>query len=250
MALSNSASCGVSIVQFDPDGDVILVIPQKRTVRFQVNSHSLCLASSVFRAMLGINASFKEGSALRNRNASSPPINITLEDDEPKALAVLLRIVHHQYDWIPRTLDVSQLYQVAIVCDKYDMRDVLGLWLDQWIPLATQCGGKIVGDQWLYIAYTFGREALFTQLSRDLIITSTVDANGSLLTPPSTSDPAQSTSSFNHYIPPSILGACGARFGFLVHTDRLQRKFLYGANRPCKACLNVFIRKSRHIATL
>jgi len=236
MPPDNSASCGVSIIQFDPDGDVILVIPseaQKRTARFQINSHSLCLASPVFRAMLGINASFKEGNALRNRNASSPPIDITLEDDEPRALAVLLRIVHHQYDWIPRTLNGNQLYQVAIVCDKYDMRGVLGLWLDQWIPLDTNCGGKIVGDQWLYIAYTFGRKALFTQLSKDLILTSTVDANGTLLAPSSTSDSAQSTSSFNHYIPSSILGTCGARLGFLVvYTDRLQRKFLHADSRP------------------
>jgi len=97
MSSNGSASWKVLGIQFDPDGDVILVIPSEaleRTARFQVNSHSLCIASSVFRAMLGASARFKEGNALRNRDAGSPPIEITLGDDNPKALAVLLRIVH------------------------------------------------------------------------------------------------------------------------------------------------------------
>jgi len=204
-----SASWKVSNVQFDPDGDVILVIPsqaQERTARFQVSSHSLCLASSVFRTILGANACFEKGNALRYRATSSPPIDITLEDDEPKALALLLRIVHHQYDWVPRTLDDDQLYQVAILCDKYDMQQVLGLYLDQWIPMDTEAGGKISGDRWLFISYVFGREDLFMQLSKELILTSTVDTGGSLLSPPPMSDIANDRCSFSPYIPSSILG--------------------------------------------
>ncbi|KAF8426733.1 hypothetical protein EV426DRAFT_592600 [Tirmania nivea] len=211
MSPNDSASWKVSNIQFDPDGDVILVIPSEAQKRFQVNSHSLCLASSVFRVMLGANARFSEGNALRNRDASSPPIEITLGDDNPNALALLLRIVHHQYDWVPRTLDDNQLYQVAIVCDKYDMRGVLGLWLDQWIPEDTKSGGKITGDQWLFIAYAFGKQALFTELSKDLILTSTVDAGGSLLAPLPTSNSVQAQSSFNHYIPSSIVAEISNR---------------------------------------
>jgi len=211
----------MSNIQFDSDGDVVLVVSSgatKRTVRFQVNSHSLCLASSVFRAMLGANAHFKEGNALRGRSATSPPIEITLGDDEPKALALILRVVHYQYDWVPRTLNDDQLYQVAIVCDKYDMRQVLGLWLDQWIPVDTQVGGKISGDEWLFIAYAFGRQALFTQLSKELILTSTVGAGGSLCPHSILISTATAVSifrcrtCFNHYIPSSILGAWGVRF--------------------------------------
>jgi len=203
-----TASAPVPTIQFDPDGDVILVLPSEatdRTVRFQVNSHSLCLASSVFRAMLSEDAPFKEGDALRSRDTSSPPIEITLGDDEPKALGVLLRIVHLQFNWVPKRLGDDQLYQVAIVCDKYDMRQVLGPWSDQWIPVGTQLGGKIAGDQWLFIAYVFGRQALFTQLSKELILRSTADAGGSLLAPPLMSNTGGARS-YNQYIQSSILG--------------------------------------------
>ncbi|RPB26214.1 hypothetical protein L211DRAFT_847372 [Terfezia boudieri ATCC MYA-4762] len=138
-------------VQFDPDGFVILVIPSK------VNSHSLFLASSVFHAMFGANAPFKEGNSLRNRDAGSLPIEIKLGDDDPKALAILLRLVHFQLNLVPRTLSGDQLYQLVIICDKYDLRQILG-WpcLDQWIPMGTQVGGEIAGDQWLFVAYVFG----------------------------------------------------------------------------------------------
>jgi len=196
-------------VPFDSDGDVILVIPSEargRMARFQVNSHSLCLASSVFRAMLGANAHFKEGNALRDKGASSPPIEVTLGEDEPKALALLLRIVHLQYDRVPRTLNSDQLYQAAIVCDKYDMRQVLGLWSDRWIPAGTKAGGKIAGDKWLFIAYAFGIQALFTELSIDLILRSTVGSRGSLYAPHPMSNSAHAQSRFNDYIPSSILG--------------------------------------------
>ena len=211
MSSGDSASSKVSNVQFDPNGDVILVISSERTARFQVNSHSLCLASSVFQAMLGANAHFKEGTALRNRATNSPPIEISLGDDDARALALLLRIVHHQYDWVPRTLGDDQLYQVAIVCDKYDMRQILGLWLDQLIAEGTKCGGMVAGDQWLFVSYAFGRQALFTQLSKDLILTSTVDAGGSLLAPIPMSDVPGARRSFNHHIPSSILSTLGVR---------------------------------------
>ena len=204
----------MSSVQFDSDGDVILVISSEaqRTARFQVNSHCLCLASSVFRAMLGVNAHFTEGNALRNRDARSPPVDVTLGDDDPKALALLLRVVHHQYAWIPKTLSDDHLYEIAIVCDKYDMRQILEPWLDQWIPVDTQVGGKIAGDQWLFIAYVFGRQDLFTGLSKDLILTSTVDAGGSLLALLPMSDVPDARRSFNHYIPSAISGRCRVRF--------------------------------------
>ena len=223
----------VSSVQFDPEGDVILIIPfETQRTRFQVNSQSLCLASSVFRVMFGSNAHFKEGEALRNRGASSPPIDITLGDDDPKALALLLRIAHHQYDWVPRTLSGDQLYEVAIVCDKYDMRQVLGLWLDQWIPVDTKCGGNIGGDKWLFIAYAFGSEALFTKLSKELILNSTLDPSGSLLVPPPPLDTVGAQCSFNQYIPSSILGTFGVRFNSSLRADRLQRRFQHDGSRP------------------
>lgn len=113
------------------------------------------------------------------------------------------------------------------------MRQALGLWPDQWIPMNTEAGGEVAGDRWLFIAYAFGRQALFTQLSKELILTSTVDAGGggSLLAPLPISNIA---CGINCYIPYSILGTWGSgvRVNFLVHADMSQRKLPHAANRP------------------
>jgi len=137
---------------------------------------------------------------------------------------------------------INYTYQLAIVCDKYDMQQVLGLWLDKWIPTGMQVGGKVAGDRWLFIAYVFGRQDLFMELSKDLIRTSTIDAGGSLFAPIPISDTRGSQCSFNYYIPSSILGTWGVRFNFLcMYADRPQRKFPLAANRPYRAFWITFI---------
>ena len=105
----------------DPGGDVILVVPfDQGKISFQVNSGMLCLASPVFRAMLRLNSNFKEASALHAFSSGSL-FEITLKEVNPKALAVVLRVIHMKYDSVPKSLDEDQLYEVAVVCDKYDM---------------------------------------------------------------------------------------------------------------------------------
>ncbi|RPB22337.1 hypothetical protein L211DRAFT_788766, partial [Terfezia boudieri ATCC MYA-4762] len=99
--------------------------------RFQVNSSVLCLASPVFRVMLGPGSSFEEAAdlAANNRNPTKPLTN-PLEDDA-NALAVILRILHLQYNWLPSingAIDKEKLYNMAIICDKYDMQKALGYW--------------------------------------------------------------------------------------------------------------------------
>ena len=89
-------------MKFDELGDVMLVIASPdETARFQVSSSVLCIASPVFRAMLGLNPSFKEAAdlAANNRNHTNP-LTIPLEDDA-NALAVILRILHLQFNLLP-----------------------------------------------------------------------------------------------------------------------------------------------------
>jgi len=194
-------------ITFDPDGDVILVISSDNdpsaVARFQVNSAALCLASPVFRAMLGPHSRFKEGINLRlahigdGGGQASTPMELPLTDDDPDALAVVLRILHLQFQKVPVPMSASggdeekyKLYEMAIICDKYDLKDVLLYWLELWTSLRflELCYEDITlstttGSKWLFIAYAFGYPRLFNLVSRELILHCHVGSSGELFLP-------------------------------------------------------------------
>ncbi|KAF8451670.1 hypothetical protein BGX38DRAFT_475914 [Terfezia claveryi] len=202
----------VGKITFDPHGDVILVIPSGRdpsaVARFQVNSVVLCLASPVFRAMLGPDSRFREGINLKlaavaggpqSSGSISTPMEMPLTDDNPDAFAVILRILHLDFDNIPPAMaplgndeEQYKLHEMAIICDKYDMRHVLLYWLKLWTaPYFKTLNFKNIavstktGTRWLFIAYAFGYESVFHSVSKELILRCHVRSSGklSLLSP-------------------------------------------------------------------
>ena len=86
---------------------------------------------------------------------------------------------------VPKFLTEYQLYEVAVICDEYDLAGAVMLWTDRWIPhlvsFESQKPPSVIGHQWLYIAYVFGRQKLFHTLTQELILTSTIDEYGSLV---------------------------------------------------------------------
>jgi len=182
-------------IKIDPHGDITLVITTSSgTARFQVNSGVLCVASPVIRAMLGPDSSFKEARDLAASSKARTPLEVRLEDDDPQAMAVILRILHLQFDLVPTkdaAVDEKKLYQMAIICDKYDMPQALGYWFRQWtaevpvkgvlVELDAQL--NITGPRWLFMAYAFGHEVMFTNLSRELMLQCEVTSDGGLVLP-------------------------------------------------------------------
>ena len=173
-------------ITFDPHGDVTLVIPSgndpSAMERFRVNSGVLCLASPVFRVMLGPHSRFREGINLKLAtiegslvNSSSTSMELQLADDDPSALAVVLQILHLQFDKIPIAMlpsgvdeETYQLYEMAIICDKYDMKQVLLYWFQIWttprfkaLCFKNIAMSTVTGSRWLFIAYAFGHSDVF-----------------------------------------------------------------------------------------
>lgn len=206
-SLTPSLPSKVGKITFDPNGDVILVIPSgsdpSAVARFQANSVVLCLASPVFRAMLGPNSRFREGTnlklaavagGLQSSGSNSTPMELSLTDDDPDAFAVILRILHLDFDNIPTAMSAfgadeeqHKLHEMAIICDKYDMRHVLLFWLKLWTApyLKTLNFNNIAmssktGTRWLFIAYAFGYERLFHSVSRELILHCHLRSSGEL----------------------------------------------------------------------
>ncbi|KAF8426734.1 hypothetical protein EV426DRAFT_592602 [Tirmania nivea] len=195
----------VATVQFDPEGDVIFVLPcSEGTARFQINSSIVCLQSPVFRAMMGRNSRFKEATDLANRDAIGPPLEISLADDDPKALGVILRVMHLQHDWVPVSLSEDRLYQVAILCDKYDMRQALKTYLDKWLLyLGVVVEAPNEADKWLFMAYAFALPTLFTSCSKKLIMDTCIRVSGGLDAPCISKGFAKA--SLNEYIPSAVV---------------------------------------------
>ena len=223
-----SPASKVGNITFDPHGDVILVIPSgndlSAVARFQVNSGILCLASSVFRAMLGPDSRFREGTNLKLATVaggqqrscpSSTPMELSLTDDDPDAFAVILRILHLDFDNIPNAMALSaedeekhKLYEVAIICDKYDMRHVLLFWLKIWTaPCLNMLNFKNIamstttGSRWLFIAYAFGYERVFHSVSKELILHCHVGSSGELFLPSRKHGRLDT-----YYLPQSVIG--------------------------------------------
>ncbi|KAF8436196.1 hypothetical protein BDZ91DRAFT_310257 [Kalaharituber pfeilii] len=166
-------------INIDPEGDITLAVPHtlegstiKAIAYFRVNSQILCIASPVFRAMLSKTSSFKEATSLANRDPKSDPTEVQLLDDNPKALAIILRAIHLQSDWVPDSLTTEQLYQVAVVCDKYDMRQSLEHWLRNWIP-QRESEASTNPHKWLFISIAFARKQILRDVSRSIILSYT-----------------------------------------------------------------------------
>ena len=196
----------VATFQFDPEGDVIFVLScSEGTARFQINSSVVCLHSPVFKAMLGKCSRFKEARDLASRDAVGPPLEISLADDDPKALAVILRAMHLQHEWVPVSLGEERLYQIAILCDKYDMSRALGVYLDKWFKpyLGEQVEVPGQVDKWLFMAYAFALPTIFTSCSKKLIMDICLGMFGDPFAP-YLKIGIFSTVSLNQYIPSKI----------------------------------------------
>ena len=176
-------------------GDVILKIPAAAGVtKLRVSSHVLCTTSPVFRAMLGPDSRFKEASELRMRSAENP-YELSLEDDYPYALTVILLALHCRDEMVPVKLAFKNLVELAIVCDKYDCRGGVLSWVDTWtaawkIQRVSWFGKGSTWDlrflergyeEWLFVAWVFGIKEGFDQLSRKIVLESYIDpADGEL----------------------------------------------------------------------
>lgn len=141
--------------------------------RWLVSASAVCLASPVWAAMLKPTSSFRE--------TETKEIELK-EDDEPEAILILLRIAHLQHLQIPVTLSFEQLYEMAVVCDKYDTVTLVTPWLGGWATEEMRgFANEPDYERWLFIAYTFGFDDVFERAAKSLVSSSKTDRDGQCL---------------------------------------------------------------------
>ncbi|KAF8538948.1 hypothetical protein BDD12DRAFT_910466 [Trichophaea hybrida] len=157
----------VSYFEICPYGDLEIDYYSISTT-FVVSSHALRTASLVFRNLLGPTSDFAEHS-LRCKTLGSTDNTMQryrlLVDmvHNPSVVAVVFYMLHGMRNKIPNEIELSYLYDLAVVCEDYKcVSFVLPLcrnWLDKWTIEKERYGG------WLYIAWVFGFEDIFQTLS-------------------------------------------------------------------------------------
>ncbi len=143
-------------INIDPRGDVTLKVgPPGAGRSLRVSSSVLSLGSPVFAAML--NSTFIEGTVPTDGSTR----NISLLEDEPRAVTTLCNVLHHQSQYV-RVEIFKDFDQLALLCDKYDCARALKPWTTLWLQ---KWRGVAIGedDYWkmLYISYAFDDRPAF-----------------------------------------------------------------------------------------
>lgn len=157
----------------DEDGDLKIELDGGSVV---VSRKALSLSSPVFRAMLGKNSKFRE--------STEKPVDdngiqtISFPDDKFQAMVTVARITHLQSDLVPKEVFFQHLYQIAILCDKYDLKRCLGPWIDIWAKPYLDSYAAEGFEGWLFMAKVFQYGGLFKDMTRHLILHSELSVTG------------------------------------------------------------------------
>lgn len=146
------------IEYIDANGDVVLLIGEAKSLL--VSSKILSVASPVFAAMLSPH--FREGSSL----SSTCPTEITLFDD-PIAVSTIANILHFRNNLV--LVDTfEELFNIAIVADKYDLALALGPWRHVWLGRIPGC--IVDKSREIFIRYVFNDPDGFEKVTKQVII--------------------------------------------------------------------------------
>lgn len=103
---------------------------------------------------------------------------VSLPDDDHIALLIILHIVHLNFDVLAGPRGFYELLNLAILCDKYDVVKLIRPWYSCWLETDREQYCAPGQEEWLFIAWTFGKEAVFKDLSKHLVLTMTIDDLG------------------------------------------------------------------------
>ncbi|KAE9969229.1 hypothetical protein BLS_005448 [Venturia inaequalis] len=161
------------------NGDLMLVVGEDfgPAHRFRVSRDAMCMASSVWRAMLSRDGQFSEATQKE----------VTFPDDNPEAFYLILQVAHLQFTEALKQMNIEDLVEVAILCDKYDTVAIVRPFIPGWVQpflcehTAVDCddcgmGGMLIGfpagnEEFLTVAWSFGYSNAFRMLSEQLLTT-------------------------------------------------------------------------------
>ena len=156
-------------IEVDPSGDLTVQVGENEHRKaFIVSSKAMCLASHVWCKIL-------DPISLCEQK------RVDLTDDDPEALLILLRISHLQFSNVPLHIEYTLLVHLAVLCDKYEMAQLLLPWITpwqaDWKPYALKGGYENL----FFVAWVFSDLETYTAIARNWVMKSTLDIDGNLV---------------------------------------------------------------------
>lgn len=107
-----------------------------------------------------------------------PVEELDFTEDDSDALLILLRIAHSDFANVPTTVSYTELLNLAVLCDQYDCIEMTKNWIEGWLEGETILSIKPGYENWLFIAWVFGRAKVFDDLAIHLVRTICIDEDG------------------------------------------------------------------------
>lgn len=180
---------------FEAGDREILVNYHDETIAAKVSSQAMSLASPVWRKFVSppwqsppqpeedsvADSGYQSGSEAAAADASveaNKQQQLDFTDDNGNALLILLNIAHLKFARVPSKLAYNQLLNVAILVDQYDCGELVRPWLKSWLE-DEESQSQIDGQEnWLFIAWVFGREDVFEKLARTMVRNVSIGSDG------------------------------------------------------------------------
>ncbi|KAH6950941.1 hypothetical protein DER45DRAFT_579134 [Fusarium avenaceum] len=155
------------VMEIDPRGDIKLCVGETDPVTFTVCSRALARTSPVFERML-------YGNFLEAKKPDHGEWTVTLPEDNATAMSLFLRISHGQFDHIPRTISIDDLYDLTVLSNYYDATRMLEPWVGRWMS-SMEDNKKRTKESMakcLGIAWEFGFQDSFAGTTRRMLMES------------------------------------------------------------------------------
>ncbi|KAF8534012.1 hypothetical protein BDD12DRAFT_809708 [Trichophaea hybrida] len=146
---------------------IILITTGSPNTTYRVSSHQLSTGSSIFRTLLSESAAFQ--SHLQQPQTPDDLCDFVVQNHDATALGLVLYCLHMRSNYLPNSVSFNLLLEVTAVCNHYACAAAIHpwarLWMAQWEGHAMDPGY----ENWIFIAWVFGREEIFKKLSMELI---------------------------------------------------------------------------------
>lgn len=118
----------------------------------------------------------------RTPRSSLPRIDIKQLDGDYHAIVILLNIIHLRTPNVPTELTVDMLYKIAILSDRYNVAGVFVSWVKTWVDRYDDFTTEPGYERWLAISYVFRLGNVFTEVTKKLVMNSSLDKKSGLVT--------------------------------------------------------------------
>lgn len=159
-------------IYLDSSGDLRLQVgPEQQD--YVVCSKTMERTSTVWKKMLS--GGFAES---KPSNTNTEWV-VTLPEDEPEPMLIVLNIIHSRFSLVPEKLTLMKLYRVLVVTEKYDITEITRPWARQWMNCVRNTRSPLL----MWIAWALGDATMFVVTADMLVMRCTVDLDGRLVTP-------------------------------------------------------------------